>query len=155
MNFDQAFEKLMEHEGGLVEHKADPGGLTNFGISQRSYPGEDIRNMTRARAAEIYLRDFWGPAGCDALPSTLRFQVFDMAVNSGVKTAIKMLQSAVGTVPDGVIGPKTLQAVNATPVPILIARFNGRRLEFMAGLPHWPAFGRGWARRIAANLQGV
>ena len=65
-DFDAAFTRLLGHEGGLVDHPADPGGLTNWGISQRSYPGEDIRGMTVERARLIYLRDFWGPAGCDA-----------------------------------------------------------------------------------------
>ena len=153
MNFDQAFEKLIGHEGGYVWHEKDPGGETNFGISKRSYPGEDIKGMTLDRAKAIYLRDFWGPAGCDALPSSVRFDVFDMAVNSGVRTATKLLQGVVGTAPDGVIGPRTLQAVNTMPVTRLLARFNGARLEFMAGLSTWPAFGRGWARRIAANLK--
>lgn len=155
MNFDQAFAKLMEHEGGYVNHPSDPGGETKFGISKRSYPGEDIRNLTAERAAEIYRRDFWGPAGCDALPAEVRFDMFDMAVNSGVKAAAKMLQSVVGAVPDGVIGPKTIQAASSMPPTRLVARFNGKRLEFMAGLPTWPAFSRGWARRIAANLQTV
>lgn len=150
--FEQAFERLIGHEGGLVDHPADPGGLTNFGISQRSYPGEDIRGMTIKRAQEIYRRDFWGPAGCDAVPPPLRFDLFDMAVNAGVGRAVRTLQQAVGETADGIIGPRTLQALNAMPTARLLARFNGRRLEHMASLPTWPAFGRGWARRIAANL---
>ena len=155
MNFDQAFETLIGHEGGYVDHPADPGGATNFGITKRSYPGEDIRGMTLARAREIYKRDFWGPAGCDALPEALRFQVFDAAVNSGVRAAVRMLQACVGEVEDGILGPKTLQAVQSMPAARLVARFNGRRLAFMTTLSNWPAFSRGWARRIAANLQEV
>ena len=53
----------------------------------------------------------------------------------------------------GILGPLTLQAIGSMPAPRLIARFNGYRLEHMASLPQWPAFGRGWARRIASNLQ--
>jgi lysozyme family protein len=155
MNFDAAFEKLISHEGGFVDHPADPGRATKYGISQRSYPGEDIRGMTLARAKEIYLRDFWGPAGCDALPASVRFDVFDMAVNSGVRMAVKLLQRAVEEDADGILGPRTLQAVQSMPVARLVARFNGLRLEFMAGLATWPSFGRGWARRIAANLMGA
>ena len=69
-------------------------------------------------------------------------------------TAIKTLQDAVKAAPDGVIGPLTLQAIkDANPIQ-LSARFNGARLLFMAGLPTWPSFGRGWARRIANNLLG-
>lgn len=152
MTFDDAFERLVGHEGGYVNHPADPGGETKFGISRRSYPGEDIKGLTLARAKAIYLRDFWGPAGCDALPDTLRFDHFDFAVNSGPHTAIVTLQRVVGETQDGVIGPRTLQAVQSMPETRLVARYSGARLAFMANLPTWPAFGRGWARRIADNL---
>jgi len=153
MDFDQAFEKLLGHEGGYVDSRADPGGETKWGVSKRSYPGEDIPNLTVDRAKTIYRRDFWGPCGADALPDDLKFQVFDMAVNSGVTAAIRVLQRATGETVDGVLGPKTLQAIQSMPVARLVARFNGARLAMLAELPTWPSFGRGWARRIAANLQ--
>lgn len=153
MNFDEAFKRLIGHEGGYVNDSRDPGGETKYGISKRAYPGEDIAGLTLERAKAIYLRDYWGPAGCDAVPDSVRFDLFDMAVNSGVKTAARMLQKVVGETEDGVIGPRTLQAVQSMPAPRLVARFNGHRLEFMANLTAWPAFGRGWARRIAANLK--
>jgi lysozyme family protein len=155
MNFDAAFEKLLGHEGGYVNNPADPGGETKFGISKRSYPAEDIAGLTIDRAKAIYLRDYWGPAGCDALPDAIRFDVFDTAVNSGVRTAVKLLQRAVGETEDGVIGPRTLQAVGSMAGPRLAARFNGARLSYMTDVPAWATFGRGWARRIAANLQGA
>lgn len=153
MTFDEAFEKLIGHEGGFVNNSADPGGATNFGISKRSYPGEDIPGMTLERAKAIYARDYWGPAGCDAVPDALRFDLFDMAVNAGVKPAVRAIQAAAGETTDGILGPRTLQAISSMPAPRLIARFNGHRLEHMASLPQWPAFGRGWCRRIASNLQ--
>ncbi len=153
MTFDEAFARVIGHEGGYVHHPADPGGSTKFGISKRAYPGEDIENLTLERSKAIYQRDFWGPAGCDAVPPALRFDLFDMAVNAGVGKAIRTLQRAVGETEDGIIGPRTLQAISSMPPARLIARFNGHRLEHMASLPHWPAFGRGWARRIAQNLQ--
>jgi lysozyme family protein len=153
--FDDAFSRLIGHEGGLSDHAADPGGLTNWGISQRSYPGEDIRAMTMNRAREIYLRDFWGPAGCDMVPAGVAFDLFDLAVNSGVKTSIKMLQRATGETQDGILGPLTLQAAQSMPAARLRARLNGHRLAMMADLPTWPSFGRGWARRIASNLVEV
>ena len=152
MNFDQAFDKLIAHEGGYVDDRRDAGGETKYGISKAAYPGEDIKGMTLERAKAIYARDYWGPAGCDALPDGAKVQVFDMAVNSGVQTAIKTLQRAVGTTPDGVLGPRTLQAIQSMPEARLIARFNGQRLSLMADFASWPAFGRGWAKRIAANL---
>jgi lysozyme family protein len=152
MTFDEAFELLIGHEGGYVNNPADPGGETRFGVSKRSYPGEDIRNLTLARAKQIYLRDYWGPAGCDGVPAAVRFDLFDMAVNSGVRAAVKCLQGAAGCDQDGILGPKTLQAVGVFDGARLSARFNGARLAFMASLSTWPTFGRGWANRIASNL---
>jgi lysozyme family protein len=152
MNFHEAFERLIGHEGGYVDHPADPGGSTKFGISQRSYPREDIKGMTLERAKELYARDFWGPVGCDAVPDAIKFDLFDMAVNSGVKTAIKALQTAVDQDPDGVMGPLTLQALQSANPTRLAARFNGVRLQYMASLSNWPSFSRGWANRIASNL---
>lgn len=152
MNFDIAFERLIGHEGGYVNHPADPGGETKFGITKRTYPGEDIRGMTLDRAKSIYLRDFWGPAGCDLVPDAAKFDLFDTAVNSGVRMAVKLIQRAVGVVDDGVIGPQTMQAISGMPGPRLVARFNGHRLHYMTDLSTWASFGKGWARRVANNL---
>jgi lysozyme family protein len=152
MDFDAAFERLIGHEGGYVNDPRDPGGETKFGISKRAYPGEDIASLTLDRAKAIYRRDYWGPAGCDAVPDAIRFDLFDMAVNAGVKPAVRTLQGAVGADADGVLGPKTLMAVNSADAGKLLARFNGQRLKMLADLPTWDRFGRGWARRIASNL---
>lgn len=155
MDFDRAFERVIGHEGGYANNQRDSGGETKFGISKRSYPGEDIPGMTLDRAKAIYLRDYWGPAGCDAMPDAAKFHVFDMAVNSGIRAAIVAVQRAVGEVDDGIIGPRTLQAVNSMDPTRLVARLNGQRLSLLADLKTWPDFGRGWARRVAANLMEV
>jgi lysozyme family protein len=152
MNFDDAFTKLIGNEGGYVDNPQDPGGETKYGISRNSYPNEDIKNMTLIRAKFLYARDYWSPAGCNLLPEGMKFQVFDMAVNSGVKTALKTLQKALGVVPDGVLGPITFKAVLAMPEARFIARFNGVRLSYFTSLETWSTFGRGWANRIATNL---
>jgi len=155
MDFEQAFTHLMGFEGGYSNDPNDPGGETKYGISKRAYPAVNIGALTLDQAAAIYRRDYWGPAGCDAVPDTLRMDLFDMAVNSGVKAAARCLQRAVGEDEDGVIGPHTLQAIQSMPAPRLLARFAGERLDFMTGLPAWSNFGKGWARRIAANLRRV
>jgi lysozyme family protein len=155
MNYDDAFERLIGHEGGLVDHPSDPGGLTKYGISQRSYPGEDIRGMTLDRAKLIYRRDFWGPAGCDTVPNAIKFDLFDMAVNAGVRKAVQTLQRAVNETPDGILGPLTIQAAQSMDPERLVARFNGWRLDHLNDLPTWPSFGRGWAQRIADNLKAA
>ncbi|NBW08736.1 MAG: hypothetical protein EBR82_12005 [Caulobacteraceae bacterium] len=154
MDFDAAFVKLIGNEGGYVNNPADPGGETKYGISKRAYPAEDIKNLTLDRAKQIYLRDYWGAAGCDAVPDCIKFDLFDMAVNSGVKQAIKTLQKAVFADEDGILGKNTLMALNGSSADKLTARFNGARLEFMTNLTNWNSFSKGWARRIAKNLLG-
>lgn len=152
MTFDEAFGLLIGHEGGYVDHPNDPGGATKYGISKRSYPNEDIKNLTLARAKEIYRRDYWTPAGCERVPEAVRFDLFDAAVNSGNVQAIKWLQQAAMVTADGQFGPKTEVAIQAADPERLSARMNGFRLLFMTSLGTWPSFGKGWARRIAGNL---
>lgn len=152
MTFDECFAKLIGHEGELSNHPADKGGLTKYGISQRAYPALDIAALTLDTAKEIYRRDYWSRAQCDRLPPALAFQVFDGAVNSGIGNSIRWLQEAGGVAVDGVVGPLTLRKVGDMEPSIIIARYNGVRLKFMASLSTFDVFGRGWARRIAANL---
>jgi len=159
MDFDAAFERLIGHEGGYSDHPADPGGKTMWGVTERvarakGYTGE-MRDMPKAWAkANVYRPDYWDAVKADQLPEAVRFDVFDAAVNSGVGQAAKWLQRAAGVADDGAIGPVTLAAA-AGAGPTLAPRFNGYRLQFMADLATWPAFGRGWAKRIASNLQAM
>jgi len=152
MNFDSAFEALIGHEGGHVDHPYDPGGETKFGISKRSYPEVSIASLTLNGAKAIYRRDFWDRVKADELPSELRSLLFDGAVNAGVAQSIKWLQRAVGVRDDGVIGPVTLAAIADSNPHQISSNFLGQRLKHMTDLKHWDQFGRGWARRIAANL---
>jgi lysozyme family protein len=153
MNFDLAFDKLINHERGYVNDRRDNGRETKFGISKKAYPGEDIAGMTLDRARAIYLRDYWGPAGCDAVQDGAKFSLFDIAVNCGVKQAVRFLQRATGETVDGVLGPRTLQAAQAMPAARLAARLEGERLKLWAEHSDFPAFGRGWVRRAATNLK--
>lgn len=156
MTFDEAFDKLIGHEGGYVNHPADPGGETKYGITKRTYPHLNIAALTLEQAKVIYKRDFWDKAGCDVLPGGLAFDVFDTAVNSGVSRASELLQEALGVTADGKVGPQTRAAIEAEPnKAALQARFNGERLQFMTDLKVWPTFSKGWARRIAANLKAI
>ena len=151
--FDAAFEALIGHEGGYVNDPRDPGGETKFGISKRAYPNVDIKSLTLDAAKAIYRKDYWGPAQAEALPACVAFDVFDMAVNSGVKTAIRTLQRALDVSHDGVLGPISLAAAQQADPYRLKAAFNGERLELMTDLSNWPSHGKGWVRRIAANLR--
>jgi lysozyme family protein len=150
--FNGAFEILIGHEGGYVDHPDDPGGETKYGISKRSYPEVNIAALTLDKAKAIYREDYWDRVRADELPSELRFLLFDGAVNAGVAQSIKWLQRAAGARDDGVIGPITLAAIASSNPHKIASNFLGQRLKHMTDLRQWDQFGRGWARRIAANL---
>lgn len=118
--FLYAVEIVLEHEGGLSMDPHDRGRLTNWGISERSYPDLDIANLTRWDAIDIYHRDYWMPGRYDEIRDRrVAAKVFDMAVNMSHRRAHELLQRAlrlVGqthVVVDGIIGPQTIGAANA------------------------------------------
>lgn len=157
MNFDQAFEKLLGHEGGFVDHPDDPGGATNWGITERvarahGYQGA-MKDLPVDIAKAIYKSSYWTPIRAEELPTPIRYPLFDAAVNSGNLQAAVWLQRAVGADPDGVIGPKTIIAALAAQNEITLRKMLSQRLRFMTNLKTWPAFSRGWARRIAELLE--
>lgn len=157
MNFNTAFERLIGHEGGYVNHANDPGGETNFGITiavarDAGYKG-DMRDLTRDQAKAIYRTAYWERAKGDQYDGAIAFQVFDAAVNHGVVQAIRFLQRAVDIVEDGHLGPVSLAAIKSMQVSDVLAQFNAERLDFYTNLPTWPSFGKGWVRRIATNLK--
>ena len=152
MTFEDAVDRVLGHEGGYVNNPADPGGETNWGISKRAYPTVDIARLTRTEAVAIYRRDFWDRVGGNDLEGALAFQVFDFAVNSGVETAVRYLQRALGVADDGHWGPVSAKAAAAAGLAVVLLHFNADRLDYMTRLSNWPNASRGWARRIAANL---
>jgi lysozyme family protein len=155
MTFDLAFDRLLgpTHEGGYSDGAGDPGGESNWGISKRSYPHVTIATLTRDGAKAIYRRDFWTRIDADHLAAGVAFQLFDFAVNSGIETAVRALQRAVGVADDGYWGPISNAACAAMSESDLILRVNAERLDFMTYLSNWPTASRGWARRIAQNLR--
>lgn len=156
MNFDDAFEALIGHEGGYVFHPSDPGGETMFGITARvarqaGYHGA-MRSLPLATAKQIARNQYWNAVRAEELPDQVRFDVFDAGYNSGPQQAIKWLQRAAGATDDGIFGPGTMAAVDKMDADVMLRRFNGHRLRFFTSLPTWGSFGKGWANRIADNL---
>jgi len=155
-DFERALAFCLKWEGGdtITEDPNDPGGLTKFGISQKTYPNEDIRKLTRARAAFLYQRDYWGKARCQDLPTPVNIVHFDCAVNTGISRAAKILQKAASVNADGAIGKITLDAVH-TKSPIVLAtdaihereRFYG---ELVKSSPNLSRYIGGWLNRCAA-----
>ncbi len=157
MNFDDAFHKLLGHEGGYVNHPNDPGGETNWGVTvavarANGYTGP-MKDMPVDVAKAVYRKQYWDAIRADELPPALRYAVFDAAVNSGNGQAIKWLQRAVGVEDDGRIGPATLTAARAAAPDFALRRMLALRLRFMTDLKVWPSFARGWSRRIADLLE--
>ena len=157
MSFEKAIERVLAHEGGYVNDPRDNGGETNWGITvvvarANGYAGS-MRTMSRVQAKAIYRKQYWDAVKADQLPFVVAFQLFDAAVNHGVRRAVMLMQQCVGTTQDGVIGGKTIQAINTRNPQQLALLFNAVRLEFYTGLSDFAHFGKGWTRRVAANLR--
>jgi lysozyme family protein len=153
MNFDDAFERLIGHEGGFQNDPRDPDGReTKYGtkpapVPRRGHRGHDARSRQGHLPARLL-----GSGRMRRGARCVKFDLFDTAVNSGVVASIRMLQRAVGETVDGKLGPRTLLTAQTIDPERLLARFNGHRLDYLNDQPTWPAFGRGWTQRIAQNL---
>jgi lysozyme family protein len=115
-NFLSAVAGVLEHEGGYVWDPDDPGGETNFGITKRTYPDLDIRNLTVEDARDIYFHDFWYPLRLVLFSEPVAAKLLDMAVNFSPKTFALIVQTACRALGkkiemDGVWGPKTRGAI--------------------------------------------
>ena len=109
--FPECVSHVLAAEGGLVNDPKDPGGVTKFGISQRSYPALDIRALSLDEAKAIYQRDYWDQIQGEAFPAGLDLLLLDHAVNAGPARAVRLLQHLVGVPEDGLMGPVTLAGV--------------------------------------------
>ena len=164
MEFSEAFDRLIAHEGCYSDNPADSGnwtggevGLgmlkgTKYGISAAAFPTVDIRMLTLDEAKEVYAEHYWNKLGLNRLPPAICFDMFDTAVNSGISTAAKLLQKAVGVEVDGDIGPNTIKAAGLMEGNLLDKRFNGYRLQHLCACKSWPTYGKGWVARVAKNL---
>ncbi|AZI41876.1 secretion activator protein [Deinococcus psychrotolerans] len=137
--FNEAFEIVIGHEGGLSLDPRDrgnwsdgafgqKGGIlkgTKYGVAAHAYPTLDIRNLTLADARAIYKQNYWDRAACDHLPAPLALVVFDTAINSGVSRALGFLAQTKDW-----------------------RRYLDLRLQFLQSLSSWKTFGRGWTRRV-------
>lgn len=121
-NFNVFLRKLLRLEGGYVNHKNDKGGCTNKGVTLntfRKYYGagldcNDLKGITEDQVSNIYKSGYWDVCNADKIAdSNLAYLLVDFAINSGPKTAIKVLQDIVGVEVDGVLGKISLSAINS------------------------------------------
>ena len=160
-NYDKCLKTILHHEGGYVNHPKDPGGETNLGVTKRVYEEwggtKDMKDLTVEDVAPIYEKNYWGKVKGDGLPSGLDLCVFDFAVNAGPGRAAKYLQTMIGTVADGGIGPNTLRAldsyVDSNGVEHAIKEYQKARQGYYESLSTFETFGRGWTRRVTETTE--
>lgn len=152
-NYDRAVFHVLQEEGGYVDNKKDKGGETNYGISKRAYPKEDIKNLSVGRAKEIYYNDYWSALPMDKIPDSVAFCLFDIAVNCGIGRAAILLQRACNVKDDGVIGSVTLAAANST--TSLVEKLSMERIKFYQSLNDYQYFGNGWLLRALRVLRAA
>ncbi len=157
--FDRAFEKVIGLEGDYVDHPLDKGGPTNWGISYKSYPYMNIKDLSVDQAKGIYKRDYWDKLSLDVVHSDdVAGEIFDTGVNMGIKTAGEITQTALNYLGsklkvDGIIGKVTLKTLNKYPYPRdLLKALNGvqfaQYLDIVKGDPTQKVFARGWLKRV-------
>lgn len=177
--FSAALDFVLAEEGGLVDHPKDPGGITYKGVSLRAVVGlrdasgrlefdldsdddvdaDDILALQRAVEAgdsklleRFYLNSYWDATQCDEFPWPISLNLFDAAVNHGPRGGIVMLQRALGTTPDGKIGPATIKAAKRPDphIPALVRRFLVERswLYYQLSVKRGPDFYKGWMKRL-------
>lgn len=155
-NWIKCLETILHHEGGYVNHPKDPGGETNLGVTKRVYEdfggSKDMKDLTREDVEPIYKKNYWDRVKGDQLPEGLDLCVFDFGVNAGTGRAAKYLQTMIGTVADGGIGPNTLKKldeyVEQYGVENSIKRYQETRQKYYEKLKTFETFGRGWTRRV-------
>jgi lysozyme family protein len=152
--FESWLAFLSEWEGGRVDDPADHGGATAFGISTNANPDVDLDALTPERVARLARERYWVPCGGDVLPPRLAIACADYGFHSGPATAVRDLQRCVGALPDGAIGPRTLEAVRVVDRDLALAlALNERRrarLRAIAERPGQGRFLRGWLNRVDA-----
>ncbi|MEI8115647.1 MAG: glycosyl hydrolase 108 family protein [Bacteroidia bacterium] len=142
-DFNKAYRLILANEGGYVNDPQDPGGETYKGIARKKQPdwigwiivdamkkqpnfpiSLDSNQNLQTEIQRFYKVVFWDKIGGDQInDQEVAHSIFDFAVNSGVSTSIGLAQQVVGANCDGVIGPKTIQAINSFQPDHFIAAF--------------------------------
>jgi lysozyme family protein len=177
MNYLDAINKVLEHEGGYVNNPLDTGGRTNFGITQATYEkflgrklssaeaDSVMKNMPKGNAVAIYKTMYWDAIQGDKIKQyAIAAIIFDQAVNRGVSAAVKQAQRILGLAQDGKIGPVTIATLNGVKDTDFIPKYLTESINayktIVANNPSQSVFLNGWLKRVeslksyAANLFG-
>ncbi|MCF0248290.1 MAG: hypothetical protein HUJ86_06765 [Synergistes sp.] len=171
MSFEKAVSFTLRMEGGYVNHPADRGGETNFGVTKPAlcrafYEGivkhTNVAALTRAEAVEIYRAFYWTPIRWEDFAEPVDAVLFDICVNHGLRNCARIAQRAciscgVVVAADGVLGPKTRAALAelSARCPFYLAHMLLiKRLAFYDAIvkarPQQKVFLNGWRARTAA-----
>jgi len=156
-NFPAALALVLQSEGGFSNHRNDPGGMTNLGVTRnvwRDWVNRDVdeaemRSLTPELVTPLYKQRYWDACHCSDLPRGVDYAVFDSAVNMGSGRAAKLLQAALGVTADGSIGRATIAAATAADPVELLEAFSLGKEAFYQSLPTFATFGKGWLNRVA------
>ena len=156
-NFPAALALVLQSEGGFVNHKFDPGGMTNLGVTRnvwrewvkRDVDEAEMRALTPELVTPLYKARYWDACKCSDLIRGVDYAVFDSAVNMGPGRAAKLLQAALGVTADGSIGRATIAAATAADPAELLEAFSLGKEAFYQSLPTFQTFGKGWLNRVA------
>lgn len=182
-SINQLIDEVITREGGYVDHPADRGGPTNWGVTQavarqNGYAGL-MQKLPRSVAVEIYRKLYWfGPRfdAVAALMPRLAEELFDTGINMGTGTATHFLQRALNALnrnaadypdipTDRRIGPATLNALKAFQAKrgksaegVLVKAVEvlqgGRYLTVAETNPSQEAFFYGWLHQRIGNTEG-
>ena len=132
-DFLPAFERAILAEGGYQLHqvKGDTGGMTYAGIARAKNPQwsgwfwiDQGETPPSQLVRDFYRAGWWDPIQGDQIrDQEVAYMVYSFATNAGLKTAIRLLQVVVGATPDGVMGPKTIEALNAMEPRLFMALY--------------------------------
>lgn len=167
MRFDKAFEYTMPFEGwdAYTNDPDDKGGATKYGITVRTLKAirfdvdgdgdvteNDVKSLTYSQAKDILKRKYWDVIQADSIESErIAIKLFDCAVNMGPARATRIAQEALndlryGLVVDGLMGPKTLSALNGSDEDVFFLFLVSRLEQYYVGL-NQRKFLKGWLRR--------
>ena len=155
---------IIKWEGGWVNDPADLGGATNMGVTigtyeaycrKKGYPKptiERLKNLTKEEWAEILKTMYWDRWKADLITSQSVANILvDWMWASGVH-GVKIPQRLLGVTVDGIVGPKTIAAVNARNPRELFDMIKIARFDFIEDIcwkrPANNMFKRGWMHRI-------
>ncbi len=150
--FQNIMKSIYDNEGGYVNDFSDPGKKTKYGISSKSYPDEDIENLSKERSYALYYRDYWKRYHADRLPDDIAQPFMDIGVNQGMPTAVINLQKAIGIKPGTIIGDQTINALkNQDNIQILnkFKKLSQERYQnIISKNPKLQKYQKGWTNRL-------